>query len=111
MLLRRNDGKDVTVKFKGFFLDVPDLEVDGDLIQVVEPLRWYQWAWNCLPLLSMIHGGIVSPIIAFFAIGLNLIMFRKGSSRLEKFGLTGLVSVSALVLSLALSYLLAMLMK
>ena len=111
MLLRRNDGKDVVVKFKGFFLDVPNLVVDGEVIQVVQPLKWYQWVWICLPLLIMIRGGIISPFIAFMAIALNLSLFRKGESSLVKFGLTGLVSVSALALFLALSFLLGLLMN
>ncbi len=111
MLLRRNDGKDVTVRFKGFFLDVPNLVVDDEVVQVVQPLKWYEWVWNCVPLLIAIGGGILPLLIAFVAISLNLSLFRKGESRLAKFGLTGLVSVCALVLFLALSALLAILMN
>lgn len=111
MVLRRNDGKDVNVQFRGFFLDVPDLVVDDEIVQVVEPLEWFEWVWNCLPLLIVIIGRIIPLIIAFVAISLNLSLFRRGESRLAKFGLTGLVSVCALVLALAISALLAMLMN
>jgi hypothetical protein len=111
MLLRRNDGKDVTVKFKGFFLDVPDLVVDEEVIQVVQPLKWYEWVWNCLPLLIVIRGEIIALIIAFVAISLNLGLFRNRVGWLEKYGFTGLVSVCALALSLALSFLLALLLN
>jgi hypothetical protein len=111
MLLRRNDGKDVTVQFKGFFLDVPDLVVDDEVIQVVQPLKWYEWVWNCLPLLIVLRGEIIALIIAFVAISLNLSLFRNREGSLEKYGFTGLVSGCALVLSLALSVLLALLMN
>jgi len=109
MVLHRNDGKDVNVQFKGFFLDVPDLVVDDEIVQVVEPLTWYEWVWNCLPLLIVIGGGIIPLLIAFVAISLNLSLYRRGQSSLAKYGLTALVSVGALVLFLVLSLLLAVL--
>lgn len=111
MLLRRNDGKDVPVRFKGFFLDVPDLVVDDEVVQVVQPLKLYEWAWVCLPLLIVFGGWTMPLIIAFVAISLNLSLFRRGESRLAKFGLTGLVSVCALALFLVLSAVRAMLMN
>lgn len=109
MILRRNDGKDVIVQFKGFFLDVPDLLVDDEVLQVVEPLKWYEWIWNCLPLLIVIGGRFIPIIIAFVAISLNLSLFRRGESSLAKYGLTGLVSVGAFALLRALLVLLALL--
>ncbi|GAB4419505.1 MAG: hypothetical protein Kow002_07180 [Anaerolineales bacterium] len=98
MLLRRNDGKDVIAKFKGTFLDVPNLEVDGNVIQVVEPLKWYQWVWNSLPLLIIVGGGALPFLIAFLAIAINLSLFRKSETRLARYGLTGLVTAGAFVL-------------
>ena len=47
MVLQRNDGKQVTARWKTQFLglDVPQLTVDGKTVYLVEPLKWYQWAW------------------------------------------------------------------
>ena len=111
MLLHRNDGKDVIVKFKGAFLDVPNLVVDGDVIQVVEPLKWYEWVWNCIPLLMVAGGGAIPFLIAFLAVAINLSLFRKQESALAKYVVTGLVSAGALVLFFAFSVIFATLVN
>ena len=45
MLLQSNDGKQVVARWKRQFmgLDVPQLVVDEKVINLAEPLRWYQW--------------------------------------------------------------------
>ena len=98
MLLRRNDGKDVVVRFKGTFLDVPNLLVDGEIVQVTDPLKWYEWAWNGLPLLMIVSGGAIPILIAFIALSLNLRIFREQENTFKKYLLTGLVTFAAFVL-------------
>lgn len=102
MLLRRNDGKDVVVRFKGIFLDVPVLLVDDELVQVAEPLKWYEWGWNCLPILIVVGGGAIPFLISFIALSLNLKIFRQQQTTLAKYGLTGLVTVVAFLIFLLL---------
>ncbi len=51
VILRRNAGTGVAATLKPIFfgLDVPQLVVEGKTIRVVEPLKWYVWAWIALP--------------------------------------------------------------
>lgn len=104
MLLRRNDGKDVLVRFKNAFIDIPSLMVEDEIIQVVEPLNWYEWVWNGLPLLMVFGGGVIPILIGFFAFEFNLSIFRAKESSLAKYGLTALVSLAALILFLLVAF-------
>lgn len=109
MLLRRNDGKDAIVKFQPAFLDVPKLQVDGQVIQVVEPLKWYEWVWNALPMLIVFLGGMIPFLIGFAAFSINTNLFRSQKNTLAKYGLTALVSFAALAVLLMLALILSLL--
>jgi len=104
MLLRRNDGKETIVKFQSAFLDVPKLQVDGQTVQVVEPLKWYEWAWNAIPLLIVFLGGAIPFLIGFAAFSINATLFRSQKTTLAKYGITALVSFSAVIVLLAVAF-------
>lgn len=108
MLLRRNDGREVIAKFQSAFLDVPKLQVDGQTIQVVEPLKWYEWAWNGIPLLIVFLGGMMPFLIGFAAFSINATLFRSQKNTLAKYGLTALVSFGALAVLLLLAVILSL---
>lgn len=103
MTLHRNDGKEVVARFQGGFMDVPRLNVDGNVIQIVEPLKWYQWIWNALPLVIVVGGGAIPFLIAFLAFTLNLSQFRNRQSSLAKYSITGAITLGAIVLYLVLA--------
>lgn len=107
MLLRRDDGQEVVARFKSTFMDVPSLLVDGQIIRVVEPLKWYEWIWNALPLLIVFSGGFIPILIGFVAASINLSIFRKQETALAKYGLTGLVTFAAFIIFLLLALVLA----
>ena len=109
MLLRRNDGREVIAKFQTAFLDVPKLHVDDQVIQVAEPMKWYEWVWNAIPLLIVFLGGIIPFLIGFAAFSINTTLFRSQKSTLAKYGLTALVSFAALALLLLLAVILSLL--
>jgi hypothetical protein len=100
MLLRHNDGREVIAKFQNAFLDIPKLKIDEQVIQVVEPLKWYEWAWNAIPLLIIFSGGAIPAVIGFLAFSINATLFRSQKTTLAKYGLTGLVSFAALIVFL-----------
>lgn len=108
MLLRRNDGKEVVARFQPAFLDVPKLEVDGQAIQVVEPLKWYEWIWNGIPLLIVFLGGMIPALIGFAAFSINITLFRSQKNTLTKYGLTALMSFAALAFLLLLAVILSL---
>jgi hypothetical protein len=42
MLLRRDDGSQVIATWKPRFLDLTQLVVDGQALNIIEPLKWYE---------------------------------------------------------------------
>ena len=87
MVLRRNDGKDVTVAWKPQLmgLDVPRLAVDGSVVEVVKPLPWYVLAWSALPLVLILIGGLLGGVTGAVAAYLNLKLFRTSLPGVVKF--------------------------
>src|SRR5258707_15744360 len=59
MALRRNDGREVLVRWRPQFLgmDVPQLYVDGFVVNVAPPLPLIVWLWSALPVLLVLIGG------------------------------------------------------
>ena len=100
MALRRNDGRDVIAKWKPVFggIDVPALIVDEKVIQLVEPLPWYQWVWSGLPIILIFVGGALGAIIGIVAAATNIKMFRSQQTTLIKYGLSAVVSIGAVIL-------------
>jgi hypothetical protein len=99
MLLRRNDGTEVTANWKPTFLglDVPGLQVDGKPVQITEPLPWYQWVWSALPVILIFTGGALGAIVGMIATAINIKIMRDQSSPLFQYGFTLAVSVGAVI--------------
>ncbi len=99
IVLQRNDGKQVTATWKPQFLglDVPQLVVDGKVITLVEPLRWYQWIWGGWPVMLLLIGGALGAIAGIIAAAINAKVFRTELSDVLKYVVTGVVSVLAVV--------------
>src|SRR5262249_5084837 len=103
MLLRRDDGRDAVVRWRPqlFGLDIPQLYVDGQIVNVVEPLPWYVWVWSALPVLMVLVGGALGALAGFIAFAINTRVFRSPLPLLGKFSLTLLVSLASGVVYLA----------
>jgi hypothetical protein len=99
MVLRRTDGKTAIATWKPQLLglDVPQLDVDGKIIRVVEPLRWYEWLWSGLPLLLIAFGGLLGAAAGAIGLALNLKIFRSSLSELLKFLASAAVSMVILI--------------
>src|SRR5258708_1901146 len=95
LVLRRNDGREVIAIWKPQLLglDVPRLQVDGKLVNVVQPLKWYVWIWCGLPILLLLIGGALGALAGFVAFAINTKIFRTSLPGPAKLGLTLLVSV------------------
>lgn len=76
--LQSNDGRQLTAAWKPQLLgfDVPQLVVDGKTINLIEPLKWYQWGWGSLPLPLVFAGGFIGAIFGIIAFSLNAKIFR-----------------------------------
>lgn len=105
MLLHRNDGKTMLATWKPRFLglDVPQLVVDGRLINVIDPLKWYEWMWSGLPILLIFYGGMLGAIFGFFGFAMNMKIFRSDLNGLTKYFLTGCLSVIVVAVYLGMA--------
>jgi hypothetical protein len=104
MLLQRNDARQVTATWKPQLLglDVPQLMVDGKVVSLVEPLKWYQWAWGGLPLLLVFVGGMLGALAGLIAFSINAKVFRTEFNDVLKYVLAGMVSFIAVLTYLVL---------
>jgi hypothetical protein len=93
--LTRNDGREVVVTWKPQLLDMPKLVIDGITINIVKPLRWYEWAWCALPLVLVFTAKAFAGIIGIIAFSINAKIFRSELSVLAKFALGLLVTFLA----------------
>lgn len=99
LLLKRTNGEDAVVKFKAPFLDpIPNLIIDGEKVQVAQPLKWYQIALALLPFIFAVAGGVIGIVIGLPASMYNMRVFRSEKSTTSKYVMVGLVSLfSAIV--------------
>lgn len=99
MVLQRNDGKQVSATWKPqvLGLDVPQLLVDGKPVNLVEPLKWYQWIWGGWPVILLFVGGALGAIAGLVGFSINAKVFRTEMSEALKYVVTGAVSVMAVV--------------
>lgn len=98
--LRRNDGTPAVARIRprALGLDpVPDVDVDGRTVHLSPPLAWYEWAWAALPVLLLFVGGAIGGVAGVLAAHFNLRLFRSERGAAEKYSLTGLVNLAALV--------------
>jgi hypothetical protein len=96
--LSKNDGSMVVGKWKAVFLfgfDVPQLVVGDRVIDVVEPLKWYQWLWSGWMVIFIFIGGALGAVSAVLAFGVNTRIFRSTMNEALKYVLTAGVSLFA----------------
>jgi hypothetical protein len=98
MLLRANDGREVTVKWKPAFLDLPALDVGGETVRYVEPLKWYQYVWGGLPILLVFAGGALGVAFGLLGFMLNARIYRSSLGKpLQYAAVFGVSALTALV--------------
>ena len=98
-IVKRDDGTEVTAKFKPIFLDpVPQIIInDSQTVKVVEPLQWYQWLWAGLPIALIFVGGVLGGLFGFIATTLSIRIFRSEMSSVPQYLAVGGISVLAVV--------------
>lgn len=109
MTLTNNYGQEVIAAWRPRFmgLEVPDLAVDGKIIQVTKPLPWYAWLWSGLPILLLFIGGALGAVVGVVAFTVNAGIFRSNRSTAVKFLITAGVSLLAAVIYFLLAVLLS----
>ncbi|HVG38335.1 MAG TPA: hypothetical protein VM870_03545, partial [Pyrinomonadaceae bacterium] len=97
-LLRDNAGREVVTKLKATPFDpIPRVQLGDEGVRLVEPLRWYEYIWMCLPIGLLFVGGAIGGGLGAGAAYGNALIFRSGYSKGAKYLLTGLVTIGAVV--------------
>jgi hypothetical protein len=103
-LLTRNDGTEALVKFRNSLFDsVPQLVVDGKVINVVAPLPWGVMIWCLLPLALVFTPGFDGIMLGFAGSWVNTRLFRTELSLAQKYLVTAAVTLAAAGLYFLLS--------
>jgi hypothetical protein len=100
MQLTRNDGRVVAAFWVPSFygLDIPKINIDGKVIDVATPLKWFEWVWAALPIALIFVGGALGGLAGIVAATVNATIFRSSESPTMKFILSACVSGAAVVL-------------
>lgn len=110
--VRNNTGAGVTIKLKPSFLDpIPQLEIEGERVNLSRPLMWYEYIWMGLPLILMYSGGALGGGIGFGAAYSSARIFRSERSTPVKYLLTSLISIGAAAIFFVLALLIQSLIK
>ena len=108
-VFQNNQGQEVCLKLKWNFIDpIPRLDLDGEIIQVARPLKWYEYAWMCIPLFLIFWGGAVGAMVGYAATEKNAHVFRGEKPIPIKFLLSGLITLGATVAFLVVAILVDM---
>lgn len=103
-LITRDDGNKQLVKLKQVLIDpVPQVILDGEVIELVEPLSVLQWIWSAIPILLVFFGGAIGGGIGGATFWINTRIFRSEMSSVEQYILVGLASAIAVFVYLILS--------
>lgn len=96
-LLQDDAGNQVEAKLRYIFVDpIPKLEIGRKSIQLVPPLKWYEYVWICfVPILLMLRGGALGGLFACFAVTGSSRVFRSDRAVFLKY----LFSAGILVLA------------
>jgi hypothetical protein len=103
-LLTDDKGQSFSVRFRNqaFGLDYPQLELGKRTIHIVDPLKWYVWAWAVLPFLLVTFGGVLGGLIGLIAVWVNIRLLRQPWHWLARLGITLGVGLLALFTWLSL---------
>lgn len=94
MVLQGADGKEVIASWKPQFLglDLPQLIVDGKVVTLAEPLKWYQWVWGGWPIILLFIGGALGAVAGMISVTINAKVFRTEMGEVLKYAVSGVVS-------------------
>jgi hypothetical protein len=93
-ILTRPDGSEALVKFRNSLFDsVPQVIVDGKVINVVPPLSWPITVWCLLPMALVFTPGFDGIMLAFAGSWVNTRMFRTEWTTTQKYLATAAVTL------------------
>jgi hypothetical protein len=85
--------------------------VDEKVINLAEPLKWYQWIWGGLPIALVFIGGALGAITGIIGFTINTKVFRIEMNSVLKYVITGVVSALTVVAYFIAAMLFTMLIR
>ena len=91
-------GKPFDIQLKNNAFDlVPKVIINNEQIEIVTPLKWYEYIWMGLPILLIFQGGPLSGLFGFLAFKANRSIFRSERKIIEKYLFTLGLNISVTV--------------
>ncbi|NEW09796.1 hypothetical protein GK047_28150 [Paenibacillus sp. SYP-B3998] len=86
---------------------VPQLRLDGTLIELARKLKAYEWVFSVLPIAMVFVGGVLGALLGILAMATSMRMFRSKMPVFVKLllslGLTAAVYVAFLIIGTVFS--------
>lgn len=96
-LIPSNEGIVKAYPKPSFMDPVAILEINGNKTQIVEKLKWFEYAIGGLPLI-LLAGGALGAVIGILGTAMNFGFFRQGGSEIAKYAkVIGGIIVSYLI--------------
>ncbi len=97
-LLLDDLGHQVSMRLKTNIADpIPLVILRGQPIRLARAFAWHEYAWIGIPILLLFVGGALGGAIGGLATYTNSHILRSGRSRASRYALTGLVTLSSVV--------------
>lgn len=102
--VRDDSGRARVIELKPRLLDpLPSFSIDGEAIPLGRPLAWYEYVWMALPIGLATVGGAVGGVLGVGAAYSSARIFRSDRSGFAKYAITGLISVTAVIVFLGVA--------
>jgi hypothetical protein len=99
-----DSGAEKLIQLKYNLVDpVPGIKIDGEGVNLVEPLQWYEYAWSGLPILLVLTGGALGGLVGGVATMANGRLFRSDRGAVAKYGMSGLITLLAVAVFVMLA--------
>lgn len=74
----------ITLKNNGFD-PIPKVFINDEAIDLVRPLKWYEYVWMGLPIALAFQGGAIGAVLGAFAFKINSSIFRSERNTVAKY--------------------------
>jgi hypothetical protein len=82
---------------------IPVVKIGGKSISVAKPLRWFEYAWICVPLLLVFVGGMLGLIVGWGSAIFSTRIFRSDRSARTKYVLAAACSLMGVAVFFAVT--------
>jgi len=98
-VVRADTGEEMHIQLKSNLIDpIPKVVIGDQKMLLAKPLKWYEYIWMGLPIGLAFIGGAIGAFVGASACYSSARIFRGERSIFSKYALTGLISVTAVII-------------